>query len=441
MCYAPVMLNAVHSEAVDRVLACLYQQGHTKLSSFLFGRPGAAIWERNLGTELFVDRKTYTEALMFVREHGASHLRSIAISDLWSMMTTFITDNFWYIGGRTFLSFSDDPYSARVGSADRLALAEALARSPMFSPAPELTMYPLVSVRVTDGFDSDRFFLLAPEELDHRHMPARAARAQLDPTSFPPTLDWTGVRHRPGSWLGVRSPLALVSNKMRSAILGAVALTPPWRQRYMHSGREVFGGRCTYNNGFTVSMSADPHAPPMMDDVTIGAADHAWLIKLAVLLQAEDLASRRRLRALEYFYRAWFLDPRERFPVLCMALDSLVGASSRHTFEAIAFVQNVLGSRVDGARLALLMRVRGAVIHGAAPDVYDSEHYARYYVDYGADPIRDVELVVARCLREMIFEGHMLVHAHPKQALIDNLQAHGKVGPLTIPEAIISTED
>jgi hypothetical protein len=115
--------------------------------------------------------QSLTEALLYVREHGAPYLRSISISDLWSMMTTFITENLWHIGGRTFLSFSENSYSIRVGSADRLTLAETLARSPMFSPVPELTLYPLVSVRVTDAFDSDRFFLLPPEELDHRHMP------------------------------------------------------------------------------------------------------------------------------------------------------------------------------------------------------------------------------------------------------------------------------
>lgn len=435
------MPEAIHLEVVDRVLACLYQRGDTKLASFMFGRPGAALWERNIGTEVFVDRRAYTEALLFVRANGAPYLRAISITDLWSMMTTFVTENFWYIAHASFPLFAEDPYSSRVGAADRMELADALASSSMFSPIPDLTLYPLVPVRVAEAFECERFLLLPPDGLTATHLPASAGRVPLDPRSFPPTLEWVGVRQAPGAWLGVRSPLVLVSDKMRNAILGAVALCVPRRQRYIHSGREVFGGRCTFGSSYSISMSAVSHAPPMMDDVTIGAADSAWLARLAGLLDGDDLASRRKLRALEYFHRAWFLDPRERFPVLCMALDSLVGASSRHTSEAIAFVQNALDSTLDGARLALLMRVRGAVVHGAAPDVYDSENYARYYVEYGTDPIRDVELVVARCLRESIFEGDMRVHAHPEQVLIDGLRAQGRIGLFEAPEAIFDGDD
>ena len=429
------MPEAVHLEAVDRVLASLYRRGNTRLASFMFGRPGVALWEQNLRADVFVDRRAYTEALLFVRANGATYLRAISIADLWSMMTSFVTDNFYYIGHTSFRSSTDGPYLSLVKPTDQMALAEALMASPMFNPLPELTLYPLVPVRVADKFECERFLLLPTDGVASRHLPH--AHTPLDLSSFPPTMAWTGVRHRPGSWLGVRSPLVLVSDKIKNATLGAVALTTPWRQRYVHSGRDVFGGRYTMGSGYTVSMSAVPHVPPMMDDVTIDGADHGWLGRLAGLLDAGDLASRRMLRALEYFHRAWFLDPRERFPVLCMALDSLVGASKRHTFEAIAFVQDVLGPAVDGTRLALLMRVRGAVVHGAAPDVYDSDHYARYYVDYGTDPIRDVELVVARCLRAKIFEGSMQVHTHPKQAVFEGLRAQGHIGSIESPEAIV----
>ncbi len=435
------MPEVIHLEVVDRVLACLYQRGGTKLTSFMFGRPGAALWERNIGTEVFVDRGAYTEALLFVRANGAPYLRAISIMDLWSMMTTFVKENFWYIAHASFHLSTEGPYSSHVGAADRMALANALACSPMFNPLPELTLYPLVAVRVVEAFECERFLLLPPDGLNAAHLPTSAGSVPLDPRSFPPTLEWVGVRHSPGAWLGVRSPLVPVSGKMRNAILGAVALCVPWRQRYIHSGREVFGGRCTFGSRYTISMSGVSHAPPMMEDVIIGAADSVWLARLAGLLDGNDLASRRKLRALEYFYRAWFLDPRERFPVLCMALDSLVGASRRHTFEAIAFVQDTLVSTLDGARLALLMQVRGAVVHGAAPDVYDSENYERYYVEYGTDPIRDVELVVARCLRKSIFEGDMRVHAHPKQVLIDGLREQGGIGLFETPEAIVDGDD
>ena len=105
--------------------------------------------------------------------------------------------------------------------------------------------------------------------------------------------------------------------------MGAVALTPLPRYRYQLMRRAVFGGQCTVaGNEVSLSRLDEPHAPPLANDITITRADHAWLTKLAALLDATDKSSRSQVRALEYFYRAWFIDPRERFPVLCMALNS-----------------------------------------------------------------------------------------------------------------------
>src|SRR5207237_8289272 len=144
---------------------------------------------------------------------------------------------------------------------------------------------------------------------------------------------------------------------------------------------------------------------------------------------------------LEYFYRAWFLDPRERFPALCMSLDSLVGASHGHTAAAVKFVGEIISTPIDEQRLRLLMRVRGAVIHGAAPDVYDSENYAQYYVNYGTDPIRDLEMVVAKCLREAIFDGKLSYHSDPNQTLIAEMQSRGRLPRDLAPAAIISPDE
>src|SRR5690606_38940256 len=114
-----------------------------------------------------------------------------------------------------------------------------------------------------------------------------------------------------------------------------------------------------------------------------------------------------KLRALEYFYRAWFLSPRERFAPLCMALDALLSVEHGHTAAAVKFVKAIVDPSIDEKRLRLLTRVRGAVIHGAAPDVFDSESYEEYWLTYRADPIHDLELIVAKCLRTAIFKDDL----------------------------------
>jgi hypothetical protein len=219
------------------------------------------------------------------------------------------------------------------------------------------------------------------------------------------------------------------SRKIAATVLGAVALTAlPW-MRYLFSGRAMFGGQCTILEEITTSYSERAHTPALMHDVILTQADQLWIQDLEILVDAVDDRSRAKCRALEYFYRAWFLSPRERFPALCMSLDSLVQAPGKHTSAAVAFVLNTLGTSLDHDRLRLLMRIRGAVIHGAAPDVYESEHYEKYYLKYETDPIIDLELIVAKCLREAIFQGKLAMHSDPNAELLASLRAKGKAPP------------
>ena len=71
------------------------------------------------------------------------------------------------------------------------------------------------------------------------------------------------------------------------------------------------------------------------------------------------------------------------------------------------------------------MQLRNSVVHGGAPDVYDSRKYARYFDDYDADPIHDLELVVAGCLRLKIFGDNLKEHADPNAAIVAQAQAKG----------------
>lgn len=421
------MPQPIHFEAVEYILSAVYPSGNHRLSSFQYGKPGATSWGQ-FGTTIFVRRKEYIRALLFVRQNGAPYLREISISSLWSMVTDFIKENFWYVCGGNLRAPLACSYAEQITPQDKLVLADALAISVMFTPQSELTLYPLLTVRVTENFNSKHFFLLKAADLSTVQLPQGIRETKLDPTQFPPSTDQRGKKHPTTSWLGVWSPLPLVSQKMKSAILGGVALTPVPLERHLFSARKMFGGRCTINNkSWTVGYSDEPHTPPVMNDIVLTAADHGWLAILANLFEATDRHSRLQLRALEYFYRAWFLDQRERFPALCMSLDSLVGVSEKHTSAAIKFVKSVINEKINDKRLLLLMRIRGAVIHGAAPDVYDSENYEKYYIDYETDPIRDLELIVAKCLRETIFGATLKYHPDPNADLLARLQAEGKL--------------
>lgn len=438
------MTDEVHIQAVEHLLSAIYASGDTLLSSFIINKPDAPAWDRfsGIGTEIFVHEGDYTKALIFIRQNGASYLRSMSLGDLRSLATKFLTENFWHIKDGEFSRRHDCSYAVQIDQPRKTLLAGALAESTLFNPLDELTLYPLLAVRVEEGFECARFFIVPADGLSSSHMPAGVRSDDLDPTHFPPMASWDGNKRRTVSWLGVRSPLLQVSKKAATAVLGAVALTPLPGQRYLFSGRQIFGGRCTIARGkLTMSGGEQAHTPPMMNDIVLTTADHGWLNRLATLVDAPDDQSRRQMKALEYFYRAWFLNPSERFPWLCMALDSLVGAIGNHTQKAVAFVKHALNHSIDENRLKMLFKVRGAVIHGAAPNVFESTYYEAYYVEYGADPIRDVELIVSKCLRASIFADALAYHAHPNAAMIAEMQAKGRLPQhpnqrLIIPEDI-----
>lgn len=417
---------SVHRRAVELLLAAVYTHvGEDGLSSsFMFGRPGAPPWQRNIGVEIFVSLKRSIMAALFIREHGAPYLRALSITDIRGLLTDFLRENYYELANETFSHQFPESFRERVSDATKDNLAASLAVSALFRPEVYPTLFPLVAVLVQADFSSPPFFLRQPKTLLAEFMPE--VHKWLVPENFPPLSDWKHRVEKPTSWLGVRSPALQASQKMKAAILGAVALTPSLNYRHMFSGRTMFGGWCTINGGSKMAFAA-PATPPMMENIVITAADHAWLDVLAVKLASLSTADRRQLTALEYFYRGWSLGPSERFPVLCMALDAAFSEASQATQSIVDGVRGILGDHVDQKRLRDLMEIRASVIHGGAPDVYDSRKYGRYYAAYSEDPIADLGLVVAACLRRRIFGDALTEHEDPYQDIIAKAQATGRM--------------
>ena len=96
-----------------------------------------------------------------------------------------------------------------------------------------------------------------------------------------------------------------------------------------------------------------------------------------------------------------------------MALDAVFGDAGQATQAVVDAIGQRDDMNFDYRRLRLLLSLRASVIHGGAPDVYDSDSYYRYYENYGDDPIRDLELITARCLRFTIFGTALVEHPDP----------------------------
>lgn len=428
-------------DALLRILRSLYSSGDHLLSSFMYGPPGAPHWQRRFGAEVYVRDDQYIEALLFLRQHGASFLRDISIGSLRSRVTSFVTENYAYIAEGRLLSPPGASLADQVSEPGLAAMAEALRHSALFHPKNDVTLYPLTPVKIVDPFVSESFAFASPNDLASTLQEFGIRVRALLPGQFPPMADMVGKAIPTSAWLCIGAPDPLIARKRASAILGALALAIIRRERYLQTGRSVHSGYCTISEaGFSCTPGAQPVTPRIPSNVAITAADHPWLGVLNSILLETQPVQKSWVRALEYFYRAWFDDPRERFPTLCMALDSLVAVQSGHTKAAIELVTSTIDEPIDQDRLRLLLKLRGAVIHGAAPDVYESEHYERYYSAYGEDPICDLELIVARCLRQAIFKGTFVVQPDPHAEVVKQAQAIGRLPKNLRGNAIISDD-
>ena len=387
---------------------------------------------------VFFSHRGVVTAALFARQHGAPYLRALSVTKVIELLTDFVKENYRAIANDTtvFARF-DGPFSDHVTEETKEQLAAAIARSPVFKPKILTTLFPLVTVRVEDDYSCPAFFFRAPRTL-LQELPAKS-HSRLIPDSFPPLADWQYRRESPTSWLGIRSPNVTSSRKMLRVILGAVALTPSLTYRHMFSGRTVWGGDYTVDHSFSFSDSV---TPPIMEDIALTSSDKGWLQILANKINNEARAIRRQMTALEYYYRSWALPASERFPILCMALDATYGEATHATAAVIDGVQDTLGP-LDSARLRDLMYIRASVIHGGAPDVYDSRKYGRYYRTHGEDPIEDMGLLVAACLRRKIFGNALVEHVEPHQEIIEKMKAAGRIpsrSPVTILDGIGKAE-
>ena len=421
------MTSSNPRRAIDLMLAAMFCQRHPdrRQHSFMYSQPGRSpFMGGGAGFEVHYDIRGLIQAALFMRRNAAPHLRSLAVADVEKVLTNFISDNFWIIGNEAWDGCllgpgqaSDAPFSVFVAEATKERLAEAISASDLFTEPRHLFAFPLVVVRVDQEFDCPEFFLVKPEGLTLDRLPSGYVAADLRVESFPPFRRWDGVRNSPASWLGVRAGTLEVAKRNRAAILGAVALLPHRLERYLFTGRKLFGGLSTFNGSLSMT-SSDPHTPPLSEDVVIGSADHAWLAVLAQKIVSPTKVDKRHIRALEYFYRAWVPDPTRRFPTLFGALDAIYGDAGRATQSVIDAVGPVMGPVYDYERLKLLLGLRASVIHGGAPNVYESSDYHRYYERYEEDATRDLEVIVARCLQAVIFGSAMQERPHTHAALI-----------------------
>src|SRR5258708_2529703 len=163
------MSEAPHLLAIELILSSMDQvRGEDGIECrFLYGRPGAPLFQRGLSTSVFFDRRMLVRAVLLIRQSGPAYLRSLAIADIQSMLTSFMTDNYGYLSGEIFFERIRGPYNERVSDATKRRLADVLAESRIFNPPSALTFYPLVPVRTEEDFHAWSFFRVEGKSLNN----------------------------------------------------------------------------------------------------------------------------------------------------------------------------------------------------------------------------------------------------------------------------------
>ncbi len=395
------------------------------IHQFRIGPPGAPDWEKRVSVTVHFRAKELLIATLHVRKHGPSYLKYLSVPEISDRLTKFIQNNFWSMNDILFRNF-DGSYASQVSLGSKERLTQALTTSNLFFPQNELALFPITPVRVSANFDSELFFLVQPNALTEARLPAGIDMQRIASDRCPPFIDWEGSKLLEGAWLGIRAPAQDLAKKRKAAVLGALALGPLPQYRYEFSLRSVLEGFCVFADTVTF-CSGESHTPRLGSDIIIGASDHAWLQIVADKLSATDDESQRHVKALEYFYRAWSQEPSDRFAILCMTLGAIFpGRHGISDTETIVYgIRELIGHHVDKSRLQSLMRLRGDVIHGRAPDVLEAKKYASHYELYNEDPVRDLEIVAAACLRLKIFPGHFREQADPYADEIELAKIHG----------------
>lgn len=411
---------------IDMLLATMFcQRGPDRhRHSFMYNDPGKPHFgSGGAGFEVNYENRGLMRAALFARRHAAPHLRSLSVGDVAKAMTDFITENFGIIGWEAWEGCGvgdgrerDAPFADFVSDTTKASLAAAILASDLFSEPRKLFAFPLVVVSVDVEFDCPAFFFCKPEGLTALRLPPGYNDLEIRPESFPPFARWDGTRQSPQAWLGIWAGTAEVAKRNRAAVLGAVALLPHRLERYQFSRREMFGGFASFSDQMSM-ISSDPHTPALGENVVLRVGDEPWLSLLAAKIVSEEKTDRRQMRALEYYYRAWAPDPTRRFPTLFGALDAIYGDAGQATKSIIDAVGPVMGDQYGFDRLKLLLSVRGSVVHGGAPNVYESGAYHRYFERYEEDATRDLDLIVARCLQAVIFGSSMNERPHTYAAL------------------------
>ena len=371
--------------------------------------------ERNYTVRLFLKPSALTAPAIMLKGKGPSYLAAHSLNDVAEMLRKFVYRSYPIIWRETKMDDFDGSLFELVSASCRSALAETLEKSSIFRPRTECTAFPITPLVVKADFDCENFALIDVHSLTEGN------------------ADWVRQEYlgneEVGGWLVVKAASVEASKRDRRVILGALALAMDQQHRHAFTLREVVRGFLRFPAPHSISTSTSgPHTPPIGSPITIETSDHTWLSKLPFILARSASLAKRHGKALEYYYRAWFMDESDRCFLLFMALDAIFGQDGSGFAAGMkAGIKEALKENIEEKRLDALLRIRNTMLHGGAPDLFASSNYLEYAQKYSSDPSTDVQLLVAKCLRQHIFGHAFRCQDNPDDEIVHFARAQGLI--------------
>lgn len=381
-----------------------------------------------ISVTVYFRRKKLLPAAIKFRTLGPNHLRFLPVGHCIEQLRNFLSERYHLVIGDNIFSKSEASLLERLEESHINFLVHEFSKSDLLNPTIRTYLFPLTPIQINHPFSGSIFSLSSASDLRLQPRLKHAPSEFINGEHFPPFKGHAWKTEPPSSWLLVDAPSEGIATRYRSSILGALSLVAEHKDRHIFTGRKLASGVASFGNNWEATNSR-PHTPAIGSDITINNDDREWLEIIDVALTSTEESETKKIKTLQYFYRSWFLPGNERFPIDCITIDSMFGDAKGAT-EAVAYgVDKLFDGKLDRARVLLLMRLRNSVIHGGAPDVYDSKKYAKYYHDYGDDPIADMSALVAESIRKLFFGGKIKQRPGQSDEIARKLAALGRISP------------
>jgi hypothetical protein len=356
-----------------------------------------------IGVELFRDPTLLRRASLILVQIEQSLFENEPVATVVSLLEKFFNASTYLIGNNElFLAMHLNVSVAEIatpGAAERLA--QALSTYVHRERALQLHLAPVN--RIAPAKD-----IISPNLIVVRGHPRLETVLKSLPVDLPsirgdrsPPFEFSGRINMIGStdcWLGCLASSENAALSKLRRMKGSLSLALPPKESMLFSGDLPLRGKITIRSDGEMTFNPSPLFPTLLNPQTLC---NSMLTDLQDLIGDGILTGdlRRRVNvALEFIATSWISPPRTRFFNNAIAFDALFGMKGQVGKSIIAGVtKHAAAIPKVSKRIALLLTMRNAMLHGEVATIEEMPQYRIYYEEFDVDPISDQQAILRVC--------------------------------------------